>query len=115
MRATRFEAFGDPSVLKVVEVPAPTADEKGRVGAGDRGFDQSERREERRRGDEPDKSAAHPGRRGRGWSGRVDRRGSLGYERRYRLYPRRDPRRADRRAGREPAPQAQNSKLSNRP
>src|SRR3984957_7755729 len=71
MRATRFEAFGDPSVLKVAEVPAPTADEKGRVGAGDRGFDQSERREERRRGDEPDKSAAHPGRSGRGWSGRV--------------------------------------------
>jgi NADPH:quinone reductase-like Zn-dependent oxidoreductase len=28
MRAVRFEAFGDPSVLKVVEVAAPTADEK---------------------------------------------------------------------------------------
>ena len=46
----------------MAEVPAPTADEKGRVGAGDRCFDQSERREEPRRGDEPDKSAAHPGR-----------------------------------------------------
>ena len=28
MRAMRFEAFGDPSVLKVAEVPAPTVDEK---------------------------------------------------------------------------------------
>ena len=28
MRAARFEAFGDPSVLKVTEVPAPSADEK---------------------------------------------------------------------------------------
>ena len=28
MRAMRFEAFGDPSVLKVMEVPAPTVDEK---------------------------------------------------------------------------------------
>ena len=28
MRAIRFEAFGDPSVLQAVEVPAPVADEK---------------------------------------------------------------------------------------
>jgi NADPH:quinone reductase len=28
MRAMRFEAFGDPSVLEVAEVPAPTIDEK---------------------------------------------------------------------------------------
>ncbi len=28
MRAVRFEAFGDPSVLKTVEAPAPVADEK---------------------------------------------------------------------------------------
>jgi NADPH:quinone reductase len=28
MRAMRFQAFGDPSVLKVAEVPAPTIDEK---------------------------------------------------------------------------------------
>jgi NADPH:quinone reductase len=28
VRAIRFEAFGDPSVLKVAEVPLPTADEK---------------------------------------------------------------------------------------
>ncbi|MGB7972879.1 MAG: hypothetical protein WCF81_00725 [Roseiarcus sp.] len=28
MRAMRFEAFGDPSVLNVAEVPAPAADEK---------------------------------------------------------------------------------------
>jgi NADPH:quinone reductase len=28
MRAIRFEAFGDPSVLKVVEAPAPTTDER---------------------------------------------------------------------------------------
>ena len=28
MRAIRFEAFGDPSVLKLAEVPAPTADKK---------------------------------------------------------------------------------------
>ena len=28
MRAIRFEAFGDPSVLKVAEVPAPNADRK---------------------------------------------------------------------------------------
>ena len=28
MRAMRFEAFGDPSVLKVMEVPAPIVDEK---------------------------------------------------------------------------------------
>ena len=28
MRAMRFEAFGDPSVLKVMEVPAPTVGEK---------------------------------------------------------------------------------------
>jgi NADPH2:quinone reductase len=28
VRAIRFEAFGDPSVLKVAEVPVPTADEK---------------------------------------------------------------------------------------
>jgi len=27
MRAIRFEAFGDPSVLEVVEVAAPAADE----------------------------------------------------------------------------------------
>src|ERR1700739_1293542 len=27
MRAIRFDAFGDPSVLKVVEMPAPAADE----------------------------------------------------------------------------------------
>src|SRR5580698_7396645 len=27
MRAIRFESFGDPSVLKFVEVPAPAADE----------------------------------------------------------------------------------------
>ncbi|HZZ22147.1 MAG TPA: zinc-binding alcohol dehydrogenase family protein [Roseiarcus sp.] len=31
MRAIRFEAFGDPSVLKAVEVPAPIADEKTAV------------------------------------------------------------------------------------
>jgi len=31
MRAIRFEAFGDPSVLKAVEVPAPSADEKTAV------------------------------------------------------------------------------------
>jgi hypothetical protein len=30
MRAMRFEAFGDPSALKVAEVPAPTIDETGR-------------------------------------------------------------------------------------
>ena len=28
MRAIRFEAFGDPSVLKVAEVSVPTVDEK---------------------------------------------------------------------------------------
>jgi hypothetical protein len=28
MRAIRFEAFGNPSVLEVVEVVSPTADEK---------------------------------------------------------------------------------------
>jgi NADPH2:quinone reductase len=28
MRGIRFEAFGDPSVLKALEVPAPVADEK---------------------------------------------------------------------------------------
>jgi NADPH2:quinone reductase len=28
MHAIRFEAFGDPSVLQVAEVPAPTSDEK---------------------------------------------------------------------------------------
>jgi NADPH:quinone reductase len=31
MRAIRFEAFGDPSVLQAVEVPAPVADEKTSV------------------------------------------------------------------------------------
>ena len=31
MRAIRFEAFGDPSVLEAVEVPAPIADEKTAV------------------------------------------------------------------------------------
>jgi NADPH2:quinone reductase len=31
MRAIRFEAFGDPSVLKAVEMPAPIADEKTAV------------------------------------------------------------------------------------
>jgi hypothetical protein len=31
MRAIRFEAFGDPSVLEAVEVPAPIADEKSAV------------------------------------------------------------------------------------
>jgi NADPH2:quinone reductase len=31
MHAIRFEAFGDPSVLKAVEVPAPIADEKTAV------------------------------------------------------------------------------------
>src|SRR5271169_3722456 len=29
MRAVRFEAFGDPSVRKMAEVPTPTVDEKG--------------------------------------------------------------------------------------
>jgi NADPH:quinone reductase-like Zn-dependent oxidoreductase len=28
MRALRFEAFGDPSVLQLVEAPAPAADDK---------------------------------------------------------------------------------------
>ena len=31
MRAIQFEAFGDPSVLEAVEVPAPIADEKTAV------------------------------------------------------------------------------------
>src|SRR6202044_3764263 len=31
MHAIRFEAFGDPSVLEAVEVPAPIADEKTAV------------------------------------------------------------------------------------
>jgi NADPH2:quinone reductase len=31
MHAIRFEAFGDPSVLKAVEVPAPIADEKAAI------------------------------------------------------------------------------------
>jgi NADPH:quinone reductase len=31
MRAIRFEGFGDHSVLKAVEVPAPTTDEKTAV------------------------------------------------------------------------------------
>ena len=28
MRAIRFEAFGDPSVLKLVDMPAPALDER---------------------------------------------------------------------------------------
>jgi hypothetical protein len=36
MRAIRFEAFGDPSVLKLVDIAAPTLDERMAHG----GFDQ---------------------------------------------------------------------------
>ena len=49
MRAVRFEAFGDPSVLNVVEAATPPVREGIGAGPGHRGLDQSERCQECRR------------------------------------------------------------------
>ena len=53
-------AFGDPPVLELVEVAAPSSGGRYRPGTGDGGLDQPKRCQERRRRHEADDAAAHP-------------------------------------------------------
>ena len=118
MRAIRFEAFGDPSVLQAVEVPAPVADEKTSVV---RVMAASINPSDLKNVAGAMSQTTLPRIPGRDFAGvrrgrsvRLDRRRGLGHGRRCRLYPRRNPCRADRRAGGEPAPQARRPSASTR-
>ena len=115
MRAIRFETFGDPSVLELAEVPAPSVDEKTAVVRVMAASINPSDVKNVAGAMKQTTLAAHPRprfrRSGRGRSGRMDRSRGLGHGRRCWLYPRRNPCRADRRAGGEPAPQARNPQL----
>ena len=116
MRAIRFKAFGDPSVLELADVgrPGQRRDQPwyGCTAASINPSDVKNVAGAMKQTTLP----RIPGRdyrgRGRGGSERMDRRRGMGNRRRYRLHPRRHPCRADRRAGREPAPKAGDASTS---
>jgi hypothetical protein len=99
MRAIRFEAFGDPSILEVVEAAAPAADERTALvrimAASINPSDVKNVAGAMKQATMP-RFPVSPE-----WSRRAQPNGSAprgGHGRRRWLYPRRDPCRADRRA-----------------